>query len=558
MADDLPESGEQESPASQLYGIKVPRWHYAWALVQVALAIIVMPVFFEIILTQGSELTVSEVPLVLIMGIGFGVACVYAVVTNTIFLWRSLSGKIGRVAGAPKAARVRVKPIYWSAAHVIVGIFLILVAIVVLELEGTDIFREIPLVGIFGIIAFFGYAGTLFVSGGRGIYFQRSHLPHTKLGTGFRGLGIILVVALPVAGISTLVTSCNSSITFPAGVTIAQDLFSQGDNGYNTYKIPCLCVAPNGTIIAFCEGRRTSSADEGDNQIIMRKSYDNGATWTPMQILVNADISAVQYVTAGNPCALVDSVTRMVWLLYCLNNLQVFVINSSDNGETWSSPRNITVSVVDPSWDWVATGPGHGLQLASGRLYAPTDHFIGNDQYCGGIYSDDHGATWHLSQSVTGPFEEAQAAQLPNGTIILFMRSDSGINDRVEAWSNDNGTTWSAPVYDQNLPCPSCEGSIIQYTSTAAGYAKNRLLMSCPANPFLRQEMTIRMSYDGGQTWVYSQVLWAGEAGYSDLAIAANGQICTLFEHGCDNYFEHIVFTSYNLTWLTGGADTAL
>ncbi len=139
---------------------------------------------------------------------------------------------------------------------------------------------------------------------------------------------------------------------------------------------------------------------------------------------------------------------------------------------------------------------------------------------------------------------------------LLNLRPDSGVNLRTFAWSNDNGTTWSAPVYQSALISPSCQGSIIRYTNTTS-FSENCLICSNPADT-QRDNLVIRVSYDEGQTWKYSQPLWSGEAGYSDLAISKDNQICSLFEYGCLNYYEHIAFAKYNMTWLTNGADTSL
>jgi sialidase-1 len=68
---------------------------------------------------------------------------------------------------------------------------------------------------------------------------------------------------------------------------------------------------------------------------------------------------------------MVDRVTGQVVLVFCRDNRQVFFARSGDDGATWSVPQEITASVTDPSWAWVGAGPGHGLQLASGRLLAP-------------------------------------------------------------------------------------------------------------------------------------------------------------------------------------------
>jgi hypothetical protein len=37
-------------------------------------------------------------------------------------------------------------------------------------------------------------------------------------------------------------------------------VFLAGEGGYHTYRIPSLIVSPRGTLLAFCEGRKSSPA----------------------------------------------------------------------------------------------------------------------------------------------------------------------------------------------------------------------------------------------------------------------------------------------------------
>lgn len=48
------------------------------------------------------------------------------------------------------------------------------------------------------------------------------------------------------------------------------ELWTRGVGGYHTYRIPALAVTSGGTVLAFCEGRRDSSSDTGQIDLLLR------------------------------------------------------------------------------------------------------------------------------------------------------------------------------------------------------------------------------------------------------------------------------------------------
>lgn len=144
------------------------------------------------------------------------------------------------------------------------------------------------------------------------------------------------------------------------------DLFTSGEAGYRSYRIPALAVTPGGTVLAFCEGRRHTGRDDDEIDILLRRSFNGGQTWEPRQVVV-ADGDR----TCGNPCPVVDGRIGAIFLPFCKDNQQVFLCRSDDEGQTWSPPVEISAQVKDPSWSYVGTGPGHGIQLTDGRLLVP-------------------------------------------------------------------------------------------------------------------------------------------------------------------------------------------
>ena len=325
-------------------------------------------------------------------------------------------------------------------------------------------------------------------------------------------------------------------------------VFVSGEGGYHTYRIPAILVTRNGTVLAFCEGRRKGRSDHGDIDLVLKRSLDGGETWQATQVVWQEEGD----VTIGNPCPVEDRDTGRVWLGFCRNNDRVFVTHSDDDGATWAAPVEITQDVKPESWTWYATGPVHGIQLENGRLLMPCDHRLEGSKtmYSHVIYSDDHGATWRLGGVLGENTDECTAAQTVDGAVYLNMRSYHGKNRRAVARSTDGGATWSQVTLDEALIEPVCQASVLRY-STAKDGDKNRLLFSNPASTE-RVRMTIRVSYDEGQTWTAGKVLHAGPSAYSDLAVTADGTILCLYERGAASAYETITLARFGIEWLEG------
>jgi sialidase-1 len=328
------------------------------------------------------------------------------------------------------------------------------------------------------------------------------------------------------------------------------DLFQGGAGGYHTYRIPAVVLSTKNTVLLFCEGRRKNGEDSGDIDLLLRRSTDGGKTWQPAKRVCEKDGKDV---TFGNPCPVVERASGTIWLPFCRNNDRVFVTKSSDDGLTWDKPVEITKQVKKPGWGWYATGPGHGIQLQSGRLLIPCDDADrGNQRPRSHVfYSDDRGQTWKLGGATELGVEECEAVELADKSLLLSMRQEEGkpTTLRVQAASRDGGLTWSRPTYHKQVPCWPCQASVERYSLPLAG-GKNRILYSAPAGP--RRDMTVRLTYDEGKTWPVAKLLYAGLAAYSDLVVLPDGTIGCFYER--DGY-RKITFAHFTLGWLTDGKD---
>lgn len=376
------------------------------------------------------------------------------------------------------------------------------------------------------------------------------------------------------------------------------DVFEAGKEGYALYRIPGIVTTKRGTVLAYCEARKGDRGDWGTIDILLRRSTNNGASWQPRvkiadvpgpkaknPVALAQKLATAGEVTYNNPVAIADA-HGAVHFLFCLEYARCFYLRTDDDGVTFSKPVEITAAFdqFSPEYDWkvLATGPGHGIQLKTGRFVVPVWLSLGTGGHAhrpsvtSVIYSDDLGRTWSRGE-IAGPNEgewsipnETCAVQLADSRVLLNMRSESKANRRLLTTSRDGATAWSKPQFHEQLLEPICMASMVRLSEAPA---KNRLLFANPHNLARtdgkeapgkgrdRKNVSVKLSYDESATWPVSKTVEPGFSGYSDLAVAKDGTILLFYERGStdgkDIYRTGLLTVArFNLEWLTDGKDS--
>jgi sialidase-1 len=374
------------------------------------------------------------------------------------------------------------------------------------------------------------------------------------------------------------------------------DLFEAGQGGYDVYHIPGIVVTPKGTVIAWCEARNGMN-DWSNIDLLLRRSSDDGKTWGPVQKFpevpgekkknpVSFLVKATKEgdVTYNNPVLIADK-NGTVHGLFCLEYMRCFYTHSEDEGATWAAPVEITGTFEKfrQSYDWkvLATGPDHGIQLRNGRLVVPvwlslaTGNNAHHPSVASTIYSDDHGKTWKAGEIALPKTEEMNdpnettAVELADGRVMLNSRSESKAQRRLVTISPDGATGWSTPKFDDTLVEPICMASLMRLSKQPEA-SKNRLLFSNPDNLSRadgkeepgkyrdRKNLTVRLSYDEGETWPVKRALEPSWSAYSDLAVSPAGTIFCFYGNGKKSGYagDKLSVARFNLEWLTEGKDS--
>ncbi len=295
-------------------------------------------------------------------------------------------------------------------------------------------------------------------------------VPHARPRVRFPAAILVLIIPAAVSFAAAVAAER------PDPVPTKTDLFQAGKDGYVTYRIPGIVVTKRGVVLAYCAARKSGIGDWDVINIAMRRSTDGGKTWLPRKILVDLGKA-----TADNPTAIVDRQTSAVHFLYQVDYARCYYMRSDDDGQTFTRPVDLTPVFEqfrsEYKWNVIAPGPGHGIQLANGRLLVPVWLSTGGHAHrpscVSTIFSDDHGKTWQrgeivvCSSAATPNPGESVVVQLADGRVMLNIRNESRRFRRLVAFSKDGAAGWTKPVFDEALFEPACFAGILSVPKTA-------------------------------------------------------------------------------------------
>ena len=251
---------------------------------------------------------------------------------------------------------------------------------------------------------------------------------------------------------------------------VKQDLYntSKGDGVIPPYRIPGITVDPETGRVITAAAELVCGTDPGFGEVdvVCRISDNNGDTWTDM--IKVADGTGEESATVnifetafGDPAIVADRTSKEVLIIAVAGCTQygngrttrqnpnmIATIHSTDNGETWGTPVDVTepiYSLFDSGNPMQAAFVGGGKVFQS-RIVKKGDYYRLYAAMCARpngnrvIYSDDFGRTWHAlggASALPAPGgDEPKCEEMPDGRVILSSRVGGGRIYNIYTYTN--------------------------------------------------------------------------------------------------------------------------
>lgn len=330
-----------------------------------------------------------------------------------------------------------------------------------------------------------------------------------------------------------------------------QALFDRGYMGSSSYRIPSLIALPTGVVIAGAD-QRTSIPNDSPNHInfTIRRSLDNGATWLPVQTVIDSPGSGHSGASASDSVLVYDEQAHRVIVLIdrfpgnigqpncgyglgtntqgelLLHDEQGQIYTLHDDGTVSDSDQNITEYTVDTKGNVCINGQdGGNIWNAQGTNPNQT-LLVEQTSFLEVLYSDDEGETWSEPRTINHMVKEPWMSFLgtsPGNGIVLhhgthagriimpvyFSGHNSMRFSTAVVYSDDHGITWkrSYSTNDNRM----FKGSIIDPETFEDAEAclyecvpverEDGSIIFFMRNQHPEGKVAVAISHDGGETW---------------------------------------------------------
>ncbi len=343
---------------------------------------------------------------------------------------------------------------------------------------------------------------------------------------------------------------------FETGIVKASDGAS-----YHRNAQPTVARLGDGRLLATFGA---TAKDSGNGRIVGALSEDGGRTWgAPMMLIDDPKLFD------GDSNVLVDGNTVFVYgtrtgIPNTITKTQTMVTRSTDNGASWSAPREIVLTrqympgkthnalrladgtyLMGISWDaW----PERGMRARTeGEMWLSTGALKSSDGFSWTLHGNISTFQPKVTPGSTNGLCEPATVQLANGDLLMILRS--GTSRHWESRSTDFGVTWSdpkpSPLVGHNTP-----SAIVRMEGGEA------IVAVWNHSPINRYPLSAAASRDGGKTWSAPRVI-ANTKGlqvsYPGLTQAKDGILVAIYQAQREDGGRDIRWARFNLDWVMTG-----